>query len=68
MTLQYEEQLIGWEGAVYARPELSIRIMDGHHRLVTHILLPVSVAREAQDAWRQERREQALSRFRHLTL
>lgn len=68
MVLHYEENLIRWEGAAYARSELSIRITDGRHRLVTHIRLPVGLASEAQDAWRQERREQTLDRFRCLAL
>ncbi len=67
MVLNYEEHLIRWEGVAYARPELSIRITDGRHRLVTHILVPAGLARNAQEVWRQERREQALSRFGQLT-
>jgi hypothetical protein len=68
MALHYEEHLMSWEGTVYARPELSIRIADGRHRFVTHILLPVGLASDAQEAWRQERREQAFGRFRCLAL
>lgn len=68
MALHYEEHLMRWEGVGYARPELSIRITDGHYRLVTHIALPVSLAGDAQEVWRQERREDALQRFRHLAL
>ena len=67
MALHYEEHLMRWEDAVYTHPELSIRITDGRYRLVTHILLPLRLACDAQDAWRQERREEALRRFRHLT-
>lgn len=66
MFLHYEEHLMRWEGTAYARPELSIRITDGHHRFVTHILLPVSLTRDVQEAWRQERREEAFGRFRCL--
>lgn len=67
MVLEYEEQLLRWEGVAYARPELSIRITDGHQRLVTHIPVPVGLARHAQEVWLRDRREQALSRFEQLT-
>lgn len=67
MVLDYEEHLIRWEGVAYARPELSIRITDGHHRLVMHIQVPVGLARQAREVWQQERREQAVSRFGQLT-
>jgi len=68
MALHYEEQLMRWEDAVYTHPELSIRITDGRYRLATHIRLPLNLSCDAQEVWRQERREDALSRFRHLTL
>ena len=68
MALHYEEHLSSWEVAAYARPELSIRLTDGCHRLVTHIPLPVGLAIEAREAWRQERREQTFRRFCHIQM
>lgn len=68
MAFHYEEHLSSWEVAAYARPELSIRITNGHDRLVTHIPLPVGLTIEAREAWRQERREQVFRRFCHIQM
>jgi hypothetical protein len=68
IALHYEEHLLSWESAAYTRPELSIRITDGHHRLVTHIPLPVGLAIDAREVWLQERREQAFSSFRRIQM
>lgn len=68
MAMHYEEQLSNWDSASYTRPALAIRIMDGRHRLVTHILLPAGLTRDRQVAWRQEKREEVFQRFHSLSL